>query len=57
MAIKINIRTLLNVLSYQNAPYYEYAVDMIIKYIHIKGFPNVNSKIVYKSILPETLPV
>ena len=56
MAIRINalfnIRVLPNKISYRNTPYYEYAVDTIRKCVHLKEFPNVNSKVIYSLILP-----
>ena len=58
MAIRINaifnIRTLPTVVCYVNTPFYEYAVDTIRKCIHIKGFPKVQSKLIYDSILPSS---
>ena len=40
----------------RNTPYYDYAVDGLKKCKDIKGFPRLNSKMIYKLLLPDTKP-
>ena len=60
MALRIN--TLFNIryiprdASHINAPFYEFSVETMRQCYHLKGFPNVNSKSIYKMLLPITKP-
>ena len=40
----------------KSAPYYEYVIDIIKKCKDIKEFPNVNSRIIYKTLRPDIKP-
>ena len=51
-----NIRNLPTKVSYINTPYYEYSVETLRRCIHIKKFPNINSKIIYNMLFSITQP-
>ena len=42
-------------LSYLSTPYYEFTVREIRKCHQVKNFPNLNSKIIYRTLLPDTI--
>ena len=60
LAIRVNNIFGLNVIpakaSFINTPYYEYAIDIIKLCIQNKNFPKINSKEIYKMIMPEVKP-
>ena len=60
MALRVNtlfgIRALPNKVCLINTPYYEYSIDTIRKSYHIKNFPNIGSKDIYKMLIVITQP-
>ena len=60
MALRINvlfnIRDIPRNVSNVNAPYYEYAVNCIRQCFHLKNFPNINSRCIYRMLFSTTQP-
>ena len=60
MALRINIlfniRDIPRNVSHVNATYYEYAVNCIRQCFHLKNFPNINSRCIYKMLFSTTQP-
>ena len=60
MALRVNVlfgrRTLPNNVSHVNTPYYEYSMEIIRQCYHLKNFPNISSKDIYKMLYVVTQP-
>ena len=40
-------------MAYHSTPYYDFTVEEIRKCYHVQNFPNLNSKVIYRTLLPD----